>query len=72
MYQVKKLSRKFSSNILFLSEIKVNANRSLDNLPKLLFESFEYVNPIGLSGGLWLCWNSNVVSLDIILKNNRM
>ena len=72
MYQVKKLSRKFSSNILFLSETKVNANRSLDNMPKLLFESFEYVNAIGLLGGLWLCWNSNVVSLDIILKNNRM
>ena len=50
--QVKKLSRKFSPDILFLSETKVNANRSLDILPELQFECFEYVNLVGLSGGL--------------------
>ena len=30
------------------------------------------MNPVGFSGGLWLCSNPNVVSLEIILKNNRM
>ena len=30
------------------------------------------MDPIRLSGGLWLCWNSNAVTLDIILKNDRM
>ena len=23
---------------------------------------------IGFSGGLWLCWNSSVITLDIIMK----
>ena len=64
--------KKFTHNILFLSETKVNANRSLDILPKIQFECFDFVNPIGFSRGLWLCWNPNVVSLDIILKNNKM
>ena len=49
MSQVKKLSRKFSPNILFLSKTKVIAYRSLEILPKLQFECFEYVNPVGLS-----------------------
>ena len=52
--QVKKLSRKFAPNILFLSETKVNASRSLNILSKLQFGSFNFVNPIGFSRGLWL------------------
>ena len=45
--QVKKLSRKFAQSILFLSETKVNASRSLNILPKLQFDNFDFVNPIG-------------------------
>ena len=59
-------------NIFFLCETKVNANRSMNILPKLQFNCYEFIDPIGLSGGLWLCWNSNVINLDIILKNDRM
>ena len=70
--QVKKLSRKFAPSILFLSKKKVNVSRSLDILPKLQFDSFDFVNPIGFSGGLWLCWNSSAISLNIVLKNNTM
>ena len=52
--------------------MRVNANKSLDILPKLQFDCFDFVNPIGFSGGLWLCWNSNVISWDIIITNDRM
>ena len=41
--QVKKLGRKFDHSILFLSETKVTACRSLEILPKLHFDSFDYV-----------------------------
>ena len=61
-------------DIFFLCEtkVKVNANRSMNILPKLQFNRYEVIYPIGLSGGLWLCWNFNVIDLDIILKNCRM
>ena len=54
--------------ILFLCETKVSANRNKNILPKLQFNCYEFVDPIGLFDGLWLCWNSNVINLDIILK----
>ena len=60
--QVPKLSRKFSPSILFLFETRVDASRSLDIFPKLQ----------ALTLLIRLCWNFNVVSLNIILKNNRM
>ena len=56
---------------MFLYEIRVNSNRTLNILPKLSYDCFDFI-PIGYFGGLWLCWNSNVISLDIILKNDNM
>ena len=70
--QVKKLPSKFDPSILFLSKTKVNANKSLDIYPELQFDCFDFVNSIGFSRGLCLCWNPKVVSSNIILKSNRM
>ena len=70
--QIRKLLKSVAPDILFLSETKVNANRSMNILPKLRFKYYEFIDPIGLSGGLWLCWNSNLINLDIILKTYRM
>ena len=64
--------KNLAPDILFLRETKVNANRSIIILPKLQFNCYEFIDPIRLSGGLWLCWNSNVINLDIILKNDSM
>ena len=70
--QIRKLLKNVAPDILFLCEIKVNVNRSMNIFPKLQFYCYEFINPIGLSSGLWLCWNSNVINLDIILKNDWM
>ena len=70
--QVKKLVKKFEPNILFLLKKKLMLvdhlifclNFNLNVLTLLiLWVFFE---------GLWLCWNSSVVSLNIIVKNNIM
>ena len=45
--QVKKLVKKFEPNILFLLKKKINVGRSFDILPKLQFECFDFVNPLG-------------------------
>ena len=70
--QVRKLLKDLTPDILFLFETRVNANRSIDILAKLQFDCFDFVNLVGFSGGLWLCWNSNVISMDIIMKNDKM
>ena len=70
--QNRKLLKSVAPDILFLCETKVNANRRMNILPKLRFKYSEFIDPIGLSGGLWLCWNSNLINLDIILKNDWM
>ena len=70
--QIKKLLKNVAADILFLCETKVNANRSMNVLPKFQFNCYEFIDSIGLSSGLWLCWNSNVINLDIIMKNDRM
>ena len=41
-------------------------------LPKLHYDCYDFVDPIGLSCGLWLCWKSNVLTLNIILNNDMM
>ena len=70
--QIMKLLKNVAPDILFLCETEVNANRSMNIWPKLQFNCHEFIDPIGHSGGLWLCWNFNVINLDIILKNDRM
>ena len=50
--QVKKLVKKLEHNILFLSGTKINANRSLEILPKLQFDCFDFINLLGFSEGL--------------------
>ena len=70
--QVRKLLKNLAPNILFLSKTEVNTNRTMDTLLKLEFDCYDFINPIRFSRGLWLQWISNVTSLDIILKNDRM
>ena len=55
-----------------IQKVQETTSRSLDILPKLQFDSFDFVNPIGFSGGLWLCWNFSAISLNVVLKNNIM
>ena len=55
--QIRKLLKNVTPDILFLCETKVNANKSMNIFPKLQFNCYEFINLIGLSGGLWICWN---------------
>ena len=38
----------------------------------LLIQYYEFVDLVDLSRGLWLCWNPNTSTLDVIMKNDRM
>ena len=55
--QIRKHLKIVALDILFLCEtkVKVNANRSMNILPKHQFNWNDVIYPIGLSGGLWLC-----------------
>ena len=64
--QVRKLVKNTTPDILFLFETRINANRTMNILPKLPFECYDIVDPVGFLGGLWLCWNSSIITLNII------
>ena len=39
-------------DILFLSETRVNDNRTFNILPKFCYDYYDFINQIGYSGGL--------------------
>lgn len=41
-------------------------------LPKFHYGCYDFVELIGLSGSLCICWNSSVLTLDIVFKNERL
>lgn len=64
--QVKKPSRKFVLDILFLSETKLNACMPTIMSPKPRFDCFDFIDPVGLSG-VFGCLRIEVISNK---KNN--
>ena len=60
--------------ILMLCEVKVQAPPSLAIARKCGFEYFNFVPPIGFSGGLWVFWrdcNVNPFNLAVVYKDSR-
>lgn len=35
------------------------------------FDNFFIEDPIGYAGGVWLCWDSQLVSLDIVSSSSQ-
>lgn len=53
-------------DILFVCEPRIGGQKALSMVQSLGFTSFEIIDPIGFSGGLWLLWNENKVSVEIL------
>ena len=45
--QVRKLVNNTTHDILFLSKTRINANRTMNILPKIPFECYDFVDPVG-------------------------
>ena len=57
------LVRMYSPKILILTETKVSGERAKRIADRLPFDGAIFANTIGLSGGLWLLWDSSRVDI---------
>uniref|UniRef100_A0A803QB76 Reverse transcriptase domain-containing protein n=1 Tax=Cannabis sativa TaxID=3483 RepID=A0A803QB76_CANSA len=58
--QLAALIRQFQPEMLLLSETRIPSNKFQRVCNKLKFDDHHYVPPVGLSGGLGLCWLKGV------------
>ncbi|BFG25073.1 hypothetical protein CerSpe_113470 [Prunus speciosa] len=65
-YTMMKLIHVHRVDILFVCEPRIGGAKALDVVKSLGFSCFEVVDPIGYSGGLWLLWDDNKVSVEVI------
>lgn len=63
--------RKYKPCIVFLIETKNKRSRMEKIRKKMNFSSFEYVDPVGKSGGLALWWNKDV-DVIVLAKSKNM
>ncbi|XP_021764952.1 uncharacterized protein LOC110729525 [Chenopodium quinoa] len=57
--------------IVVLTETKVKKSGVEEIIENLPFNSFEVVDPVGLSGGILILWNSGVNSITTVTKDRR-
>lgn len=53
-------------DMLFICEPRISGQRALKVIQTLGFKCFGVVDVIGFSGGLWLLWNDNKVTVEIV------
>ncbi|GKV25513.1 hypothetical protein SLEP1_g34945 [Rubroshorea leprosula] len=67
---VLELKRIHSPAIMLIMETKLNGERA-HNMASRIFPNCHVVDSDGLAGGIWLLWDANKVSIDIIFSSNQ-
>ena len=65
------LTRIYNPAILILTETKASGDRTKRIVDRLPFDGAIFANTIGLSGGLWLLWDSFRVSVTKLLTTEQ-
>lgn len=65
-YNMMELINKHRMYILFVCEPRISGSKALVVIKSLGYSCFEVVDSVGFSGGLWLCWNDDKVSVEVI------
>uniref|UniRef100_A0A803MBP1 Endonuclease/exonuclease/phosphatase domain-containing protein n=1 Tax=Chenopodium quinoa TaxID=63459 RepID=A0A803MBP1_CHEQI len=68
----RKMMKDHGPEIVILTETKVKKSRVEELIDNLPFNSFEVVDPVGLSGGIRMLWNNGVNSITIVTKDHRV
>ncbi|XP_021812414.1 uncharacterized protein LOC110755503 [Prunus avium] len=58
-------------DLLFICEPRISGKKALDMIKSLGFSSYEIVDPVGFSGGLWLLWNDTKSMLNRVELSGR-
>ncbi|XP_021826059.1 uncharacterized protein LOC110766949 [Prunus avium] len=68
---IKDLKKTFDIDILAVLEPRISGSRALTVAQNLGFSHFHIVDAIGFSGGVWLLWNGNSVSLQVVAHSSQ-
>jgi hypothetical protein len=55
-------------SVLIICEPRVQSKSHLDDLFKLDFNKAKIIEACSFSGGIWLLWNSNVITIELLLS----
>ena len=69
--EVKFLQRTHKPDILFLIETKTNTRNTMQILPRMGFEHYDFISPVNHSGGIWVLWNNNRIHASVLHKDSR-
>lgn len=58
------LQRKFSPDIVILTETRLSGTRAQNILSTLGFENYIKVDAMGFSGGIWVLWHPHIVTIE--------
>uniref|UniRef100_A0A803LKW3 RNase H type-1 domain-containing protein n=1 Tax=Chenopodium quinoa TaxID=63459 RepID=A0A803LKW3_CHEQI len=67
----RQLLKDHDPEVVILTETKVKKSGVEELIENLPFNSFEVVDPVGLSGGILILWNSGVNSITTVTKDRR-
>lgn len=65
---INELTHKHNPAILVVMKTKLGGRRAKAITDRLPFNGAIHTETIGLSGGLWLLWNSNLVEVEELAK----
>lgn len=68
---IRQLIKDHKPEIIILTEIKVSRSNCEELIESLPFNSFEVVDPIGLSGGILIMWNSGINKITTVTREPR-
>ncbi|GLT63777.1 hypothetical protein SLA2020_363140 [Shorea laevis] len=70
MFHFRYLKNSHSPIMMLILETKVAGDRAMD-IASNLYSSYHIVDAKGYAGGLWLLWDSNQVSVEVVSTSNQ-
>ncbi|CAL8995809.1 unnamed protein product, partial [Prunus brigantina] len=68
---IKDLKKAYAIDILAILKRRIGGTRALQIAKSLDFSNYYIVDAIGFSGGVWLLWNDNSISIQIIAHSSQ-
>ncbi|XP_050242023.1 uncharacterized protein LOC126690976 [Quercus robur] len=68
---IRNLVQEHNPAILMVIETKLGGDKAKPITDRLSFDGAIHTNTIGLSGGLWLLWNADLVEVELLAKTEQ-
>ncbi|OMO81305.1 reverse transcriptase [Corchorus capsularis] len=62
----------YRPHIFIVVEPRISGDRANRVAKRLGFSDYHIVDPVGFSGGLWICWDSQYVQLEILFSSTQV